>query len=96
VLFLKWPLYDSFFSVVNRPMVISSGALVLISDLPTWLFHILWWNPAAHVVAEVRHGFYPTYDASWINLPYVFLWCGITFVIGLVMLQRSVYDVLDR
>ena len=53
----------------SRPMTISSGALILIDDLPDWLFHILWWNPASHVVAEVRKGFYPIYDATWVSRP---------------------------
>jgi capsular polysaccharide transport system permease protein len=96
VLFLMWPLYDSIWGVFSRPMVVSSGALILIDDLPTWLFHILWWNPMAHMVAEVRRGFYPTYDAPWVSIPYVLLFCGITFMVGLVMLQRKVYDVLDK
>ena len=96
VLFLMVPAYENLWGMVNRPMVISSGALILISDLPTWLFHILWWNPAAHVVAEVRRGFYPTYDASWASPFYVFMFFAVTFAIGLVTLQRFVYDALDR
>ncbi|MBC7477317.1 MAG: ABC transporter permease, partial [Pseudorhodobacter sp.] len=51
VLFLMMPAYENLWGLFTRPMVISSGALLLISDLPTWLFHILWWNPAAHIIA---------------------------------------------
>ncbi len=96
VLFLMSPAYDNLWSMISRPMVISSGALILISDLPTWLFHILWWNPAAHVVALVRHGFFSYYDDNWASATYVLLWCAISFVIGLITLQRYVYDALDR
>jgi capsular polysaccharide transport system permease protein len=96
VLFLMMPAYENVWGMFSRPMVVSSGALVLINDMPTWLFHILWWNPAAHVIAMVRHGFYPTFDASWVSPSYVFFFCGITFVIGLVTLQRFVYDALDK
>ena len=96
VLFLLMPTYENLWGMFNRPMMISSGALLLISDLPTWLFHILWWNPAAHVVAEVRHGFYSNFDTSWVDPGYVFLFSGITFAIGMVTLQRYVYDALDR
>ena len=96
VLFLMSPAYDNLWSMFSRPMVISSGALILISDLPMWLFHILWWNPAAHVVAIVRHGFFSYYDDNWASASYVLLFCGITFVIGLITLQRYVYDALDK
>ena len=96
VLFQLMPAYENLWSLFNRPMMIASGALIMISDLPTWLFHILWWNPAAHIVAEVRHGFYPTFNASWASPAYVWLICGITFAIGLITLQRLVYDALDR
>ncbi len=96
VLFLMSPAYENLWGMFSRPMVVSSGALILISDLPTWLFHILWWNPAAHVVAMVRHGFYPTYDTSWVSPSYVWLFCGLTFTFGLVTLQRFVYDALDK
>ena len=96
VLFLMVPAYDNLWGMLSRPMVISSGAMIMIDDLPDWLFHILWWNPAAHIVAEVRHGFYPTFDAGWVSLFYVVIFCGIALMLGLVMLQRFVYDALDR
>jgi len=96
VLFLMMPAYENLWGMFSRPMVVSSGALILINDMPAWLFHILWWNPAAHVIAIIRHGFYPTYDTHWASPSYVFLFCGITFMIGLVTLQRYVYDALDK
>ncbi|MBC7738693.1 MAG: ABC transporter permease [Candidatus Saccharibacteria bacterium] len=96
VLFLMSPAYDNLWSMFSRPMVISSGALIMISDLPTWLFHILWWNPAAHVIALVRHGFFSYYEPTWVSIPYVMLFCGIAFVMGLITLQRYVYDALDK
>lgn len=96
VLFMLMPAYENLWGMANRPMMIASGTLVMINDLPTWLFNILWWNPVAHMVAEVRHGFYPTFYAAWTSPGYVFLFCGITFSVGLVTLQRYVYDALDK
>ncbi len=96
VLFIMFPTYEYFWGMLNRPMTIASGVLILIEDLPDWLFNILWWNPAAHLVSEMRHGFYPFYDTSWVSPAYVLLVAGVTFVLGLVTLQRHVYDALDK
>ena len=96
VLFIMFPAYDNIWSLFNRPIMIASGVLMLIEDLPDWLFHILWWNPVAHIVAEMRNGFYPFYDTSWVSPFYVFMVSGIAFVLGLLSLQRHVYDALDK
>jgi capsular polysaccharide transport system permease protein len=96
VLFIMFPAYEYFWSMLTRPLSIASGVLILIEDMPDWLFHLLWWNPAAHIVSEMRHGFYPFYDTSWISPFYVFMVSAIAFVLGLITLQRYVYDALDR
>ena len=96
VLFILFPTYEHLWSMITRPMTIASGVLILIDDLPDWLFAILWWNPAAHVVAEMRHGFYPFYDTGWVSAFYVFTFAAVALVLGLVTLRRHVYDALDR
>lgn len=96
VLFIRLPAYEYVWGMLTRPLSLASGVLVLIEDLPDWLYNILWWNPAAHIVAEMRHGFYPFYDTRWVEPGYVFMIAGVTLVFGLVNLQRNVYDVLDR
>jgi capsular polysaccharide transport system permease protein len=96
VLFLVFPAYEHFWGMFSRPMMVASGVLILIEDLPDWLFHILWWNPAAHFVAEMRHGFYPFYDHGWVSPSYVYLVAASAFMLGLISLQHYVYDALDR
>lgn len=96
VLFLLFPAYEYLWGMFSRPMMIASGVLILIEDLPDWLFSILWWNPAAHIVAEMRHGFYPFYETGWVSPFYVFIVSSIAFMVGLITLQRYVYDALDR
>lgn len=95
VLFMLIPSYANIWTMFTRPLMIASGVLILIEDLPDWLYNLLWWNPAAHLVAEMRHGFYPFYDTSWTSPFYVFMVAGIAFVLGLITLQRYVYDALD-
>lgn len=96
VLFIMFPAYEYVWNMLTRPLSIASGVLILIEDMPDWLFNLLWWNPAAHFVAEMRHGFYPFYDTSWVSVFYVFMVSAIAFVLGLITLQRYVYDALDR
>ncbi len=96
VLFLAWPTYENIWGMFSRPMFLASGVLFLIDDLPDYIFNILWWNPAAHVVAEMRHAFFPSYDAGWVSPFYVFAISGGLFLIGLITLHRFVYDALDR
>ncbi len=96
VLFIMYPTYEYVWGFFSRPLTIASGVLILIDDLPDWLFHILWWNPGAHLVARMRNGFYPFYDTPWVSPLYVFMVSGILFVLGLISLQRYVYDALDR
>ena len=96
VLFILLPAYEHLWGMANRPMMIAAGTLVMIHDMPAWLFQILWWNPVAHMVAEVRHGFYPTFYAGWASPTYVFVFCGITFLIGLATLERYAHEALER
>ncbi len=96
VLFIAVPSYENLWSMISRPLFLASGVMFLINDLPAPVFHILWWNPAAHVVGEMRHAFFPGYDAAYVTPAYVFLFSLTAFVIGLVTLQRFVFDALDR
>lgn len=96
VLFQMLPAYAYLWGMLNRPLMIASGVLFLIEDLPDPIFNILWWNPAAHIVAEMRHGFYPFYDTSWVSPAYVFLVAAVTAIFGLVALKRVVYHLLER
>ena len=96
VLFVAYPGYENFWSMFNRPMLLASGVMILIEDLPDYYFHILWWNPIAAVVATMRAAFYPNYDISWTSPLYTFSIAALAFALGLVMLRSFVHDALDR
>ena len=96
VLFLASPTYESIWGILNRPMMIMSGALFLLTDLPDNIFQYAWWNPVAHVLGEMRYAFFPTAVSGWISPAYVFLVAGVTFTLGLIGLHRYVFDALDR
>ncbi len=96
VLFLASPTYESVWGIVNRPMALLAGVMFLINDLPESIFKYLKWNPIAMVLGEMRHAYYPTYDSSFILPGYVFLFSAICFTLGLIGLQRYVFDALDK
>ena len=95
-LFLWQPAYETLWSVLNRPMTIFSGVMFSISDLPTYIFNILKWLPMAHLVAEMRHAYYPSYMHDFVSPAYVFLISAVAFTIGLVGLHRYVFDLLEK
>ena len=81
--------------MLSRPLFLCSGVLFLINDLPEKYFKYVKWNPVAHIVGEMRHAFYPGYDASYVSPIYVFMVAGGFFLFGLITLQRFVFDALD-
>lgn len=95
VLFPTSALYESVWGILNRPMVLLSGVMFHIEDLPEPIFAALKWNPAAQIVAQMRHAFYPGYEVDWVSPAYVLLIAGVCFALGLVGLYRFIYDVLD-
>ncbi|MBI1171554.1 sugar ABC transporter permease [bacterium] len=96
VLYLASPTYQSVWGIINRPQMLVSGVIFLLNDMPDFVFKYLKWNPVAHVIAEMRHGFYPTYDSSFVNPTYVFIVAGTAFVLGLVGLHSYVFDALEK
>jgi len=95
VLFPASAIYESVWGLVNRPLVLVSGVMFHIEDLPEPIFDVLKWNPAAQVVAQMRHAFYPSYDIAWVSPAYVLLIAAVCFALGLVGLYRYIFDVLD-
>ena len=77
-------------------MVLVSGVLFHIEDLPEPIFAVLKWNPIAQIVAQTRHAFYPSYEIAWVSPAYVALIAAVCFALGLVGLYRYIFDVLDN
>ena len=89
-------IYESVWGLVTRPMVLVSGVLFHIEDLPEPIFAVLKWNPIAQIVAQTRHAFYPSYDIAWVSPASVALIAAVCFALGLVGLYRYIFDVLDN
>ena len=57
---------------------------------------MLWYNPIAHVIGEMRAGFYGGYHADYVSYPYVFGIALTLFVIGAYLLRRHASFLIEQ
>lgn len=88
LLFEVLPIWGSIWKVATRPLMIASGVLFILEDLPLAAQNVLWWNPLIHVTGIMRTGFYPTYRASYAEPLYVVAFGLGLSAIGLMLLRR--------
>lgn len=91
-----FPVWNIVWGIVSRPLVIASGVLFLYRDMPPFVQDILWWNPLLHVTGLARSGFYPTYDASYVSVPYTLGVALVLIALGLVFLRAYYKSVLEQ
>ncbi|WP_269583952.1 ABC transporter permease [Roseibium sp. Sym1] len=77
--------YQHVWGVINRPAFMVSGVFFLPESIPLPYREILMWNPLVHLVGLFRMGFYPTYRASYVDLPYVIGLAVFSVVFGLFL-----------
>jgi capsular polysaccharide transport system permease protein len=88
--------WERIWAVLSRPMFLISGVFFLYDDMPRVAQNILWWNPLIHGTGLVRIGFYPTYNGSYISLPYAFGVPLTLITLGLLFLGQNYRTVLER
>lgn len=89
------PVWKQIWNILSRPLFIISGVIFIYEDLPPVAQDILWWNPMFHGTGLVRSGIYPTYDATYVSLPY-FLGFGLLFTaIGLLLMSSHYKRALE-
>lgn len=91
-----YPVWARIWSILSRPMFIASGIFFLYEDMPKVAQDILWWNPVLHAVGEMRRGFYPTYEASYVSLTYGYGVGGVLALLGLILLRRHHKRILEN
>ncbi|PTQ75000.1 capsular polysaccharide transport system permease protein [Celeribacter persicus] len=72
LLFEKLPVWEQIWAILNRPMFLISTIFYQFENIPDAFRPILWFNPLVHIVGVMRRGIYPTYDADFVSLPYIF------------------------
>lgn len=96
VLFSLFPLWDTAWSILTRPLFLASGVIFLYDEMPRTVQNILWYNPLMHVIGMFRTGIYPTYTASYASPLYVLLVALTLLVLGLLLMGRYHRDVLNK
>ena len=89
-----FPVWQRIWNILHRPMFIISCIFFLFESIPEPYRSILWFNPLVHIVGVMRTAFYPTYDASYASVAYVFGFGLISLVVGLFFLRRWHKDFL--
>lgn len=96
VLFGVWPIWQTIWGIIVRPLFLASGVLFIFEDLPSFAQDILWYNPLFHMTTTFRQGVYPTYSPQFVSLPFLF---GVGIVLtafGLLLLKRFHLQVLEK
>jgi capsular polysaccharide transport system permease protein len=95
VLFHFFPLWDRVWTLVNRPLLLVSGIIILIDHIPLPYRDWLWWNPIVHFVAVIRMGIYPTYDPTYVSPGYVIAVIAVLVPLGLFLVRTYWQDLID-
>jgi capsular polysaccharide transport system permease protein len=91
-----YPVWRSIWTVVTRPLFLISAVLFILEDAPPTFQKVLWFNPLTHITGVMRTGFYPTYEATYVSVSYVFGVSLILLVAGLLLLNRYHADILEK
>lgn len=75
ILFIRFPVWRSFWRILTRPMLIISGVLFSYERMPDSLKDWLWYNPLLQIIGSMRGGLYSTYDDSYVSYIYVAGFC---------------------
>lgn len=94
-LFGLFPVWTQVWGIVSRPLFLMSGIFFILEDMPSAVGDILWYNPLIHITGMARTGFYPTYAASYVNIPYTIA-CGLVpLFFGTLLMGRYHRDILN-
>lgn len=92
---LAFPVWQTAWAVLNRPLFLVSCIFFNFESIPTPYSEYLWFNPLVHVVGLMRDAFYPYYQPSYISLLYPLVVAAGTMTMGLFLLNRYHRDILD-
>lgn len=88
-LFNDYPLYEKIFALINRPLFLLSGVLILPDSMPRPIHDFLLWNPLVHIVMWFRTGIYSNYRATGLDLDYALKWTVVLIMIALSLFTWS-------
>ena|SRR6056297_1701784 len=65
-----WDTWTQIEKILTRPLFFISGIFYVPSQLPPQVRDLLQWNPVLHLVEWFRHGFYPNYNSTLLDVWY--------------------------
>ena len=95
VLIAFFPVWDTVWNILNRPLLLISGVIFLYDRFPEPWRGYLWWNPLIHPVGLMRKGFYPGYDAPYVSLVFPGMVAIATLAAGVLLLRRFHREMLE-
>lgn len=87
-LFTRFQVWQRVWSILMRPMFLISGIFFLPERVPQPWRDYLWWNPLMQVIGLMRRGFYVSYPAPYVSVPYVLAFSGLCLLAGMFLLAR--------
>lgn len=95
-LMLAFPVWEQFWSILMRPIFLISGIFFTYEDVPAGVRDYMWYNPLMQIIGEMRSGFFPTYAAAYVSVPYIMAIALISLSAGLLLLKRHHRELLTR
>jgi len=93
---LAFPIWDTAWAILNRPLFIISSVFFLFESVPQPYADFLWYNPLVHIIGMMRDGYYPFYQPNYVSIAYPMAIGIVTLMIGLFLLRRYHRDMLDK
>lgn len=69
----RYELTVQIYGLITTPMLFLTPVFYSLETLPTETRNILLWNPIAHGVEGMRHGYYVNYGTTYISFPYLYM-----------------------
>ncbi|WP_199260815.1 ABC transporter permease [Paracoccus binzhouensis] len=95
-LMTAFPIWERVWQIATRPLFLMSGIFFTYDLMPSQAQNILWYNPLIHCIGLMRQGIYPTYQGSYISQELVIGVSLVLLVLGLMLLERTYRDLLER
>ncbi|WP_371223622.1 ABC transporter permease [Roseovarius sp. 2305UL8-3] len=95
-LVVAYPVWQSVWAVLNRPMFLISCMFFLFETVPQPYQDMLWYNPLVHPIGMMRDAYYPYYNPTYISVAYPMLIGASMMLAGLFLLNRYHRDILDK
>lgn len=87
-LFEAFTWWQQLWSILMRPLFLVSCVFFVYDNVSPPYSDWLWWNPLVHVVGQMRHAFYPSYQGDYISPMYVIGLSLALLALGLALLIR--------